>query len=329
MKPFASDKERGTALITAILLVALMATIALSLIDISSFALFRTANSQARDQAYWYAMGARDYAEELLAEFVGNDEDPIASNAPWLSGRVFPIEGGQIVISVRDLNNCFNPNSLIGPQEEAQSANDQKDVVRARTLLLGLNMDPVMSESLVNQMADWVDSDGYPRFNGAEDETYSVLTPPYRAANQAMVVTDEVLALPAMNAQAYQVLAPWLCVRDERLGHSLNVNTLRLDQAALLYAWFAGDLSYSDAEAVLFRRPSSGYENVEDFWTDPAITALNIADAARSGVTLHSRLFELDIAVELHGMQFRLREAVEVTGRDQVHRVRQRFGAME
>ena len=62
-----SQSEQGTALIAALLLVALMAAVAVQLMDVTRFAAFRTAQIDQRTQAVWMARGARDLAEALAA----------------------------------------------------------------------------------------------------------------------------------------------------------------------------------------------------------------------------------------------------------------------
>ena len=323
------DREKGTALITAILLVTLMATLAVALVDVSRFGIFRTANVNARDQAYWYALGARDYAESLLGEGIGQT-DFLPSDTPWLdTPQTFPIEGGVIVIRVADFNNCFNPNTLFQSVGAGEMRLNIREFNKLQTLLNALNLDPTESEAFVSQLLDWMDPDGFTRAMGAEDDVYSGLPTPYLTANQRLIEAENVLALRMMTPEFYHQLEPWICPQSRVLGHALNINTLRLDQVPLLYAWFEGDLSYSDAEALLFRRPSLGYEDVDAFWEDPSLQALEIDPALRNHITLSTKIFEVEVSVALNESQFHLREVVEVSGPNQLRRLSQRFGAFE
>ena len=324
------DAERGAALVAALMLVALMAAVSVQLVDLSRFAVFRTANAADRAEAYWSALGARAFAEGIVLETAR--EDVLRSDLPWLSeAQVFPVERGVITGRVRDGNNCLNLNALAEAGGEADDdARGLGDVERARAmydaLMRAIGAPPGAASRLKAQIIDWIDADARPEPGGAEDETYQRFDPPYRAANQRFTELEELLALPEMTPQFYAALAPWLCVRPSGVQPALNVNTLRLDQAPLLSAVFEGRLSAPDAEAVLFRRPPRGYDALEDFWADPLIARMEIEGPERQGIAVTSRWFEMSVDVELGGARFVLSQLVELTDGGALTRHGQRFG---
>lgn len=322
--------ERGAALVAALMLVTLMAAVAVQLVDLSRFAVFRTANAADRSEAYWNALGARELAEGVVLETAR--QDVMRSDLPWLGeAQVFPVERGVISGRIRDGNNCININALAahrGSDDDMSVSPDQIERAGALydALMRSVGTPPASAQRLKSQIIDWIDPDTRPEPGGAEDETYQRFDPPYRAANQPFFELEELLALPEMTPQLYAAVSPWLCVRPTPLQPALNVNTLRLDQAPLLAALFAGRLSLPDAEAVLFRRPPRGYDAVDEFWADPLIARMEIEDLDREGITLSSRWFEMSVEVALGDARFELSQLAELTDGAALARHRQRFG---
>lgn len=322
--------ERGAALVAALMLVALMAAVSVQLIDLSRFALFRTANAADRSQAYWNALGAREFAEGIV--LAAARDEVLRSDLPWLrEAQIFPVERGVITGRVRDGNNCLNINALAEVGGEAEDdGTGPGQVERARAmydaLMRNIGAPPAAATRLEAQIIDWIDADARPEPGGAEDETYQRFNPPYRAANQRFFELEELLALPEMTPDFYAALTPWLCVRASGAQPALNINTLGLDQAPLLSAVFAGRLSVPDAEAVLFRRPPRGYDAVEDFWADPLIARMEIEGPDREAIAVTSRWFEMSVEVAIGDARFELTQLVELTDGGALTRHRQRFG---
>ncbi|PWE17111.1 hypothetical protein DDZ18_10455 [Marinicauda salina] len=331
---FARRREEGTALITAVLVTALMAVIAVELVDQTRFALFRTANVDRRDAAYWYAMGAREFSESVLLRSGPAEREVMRPVEPWLAGpQTFPIEDGALTGHIRDGNNCLNLNAMAGDGAEGAAGMEpgltSEDVrVMFSVLLERLGADPGRIETLKAQIVDWIDEDAWREPGGAEDDAYRAFDPPLRAANQPMVEIEELLVLPAMTPELFERIRPFVCVRPDPRQPPLNLNTLQLEQAVLLTALFQGRLTVGDAEAVLLQRPAEGYDDVEAFFKHPAIVALEPELAMREAVTLRSRWFEIDVTVRLDETEFSLFQTSELTPDGRMLRLSQRFGAV-
>lgn len=328
------QREEGTALLTALLMTALMAVVAVELVDQTRFAMFRTGNAERRDQAYWYAMGARDFSESVLLRSGAPSREVMRPGEPWLGGpQTFPIEGGVLTGHVRDGNNCVNLNALTGdgPNEGEDQPALTADEARAMfsIVLERTGIPPGVIEPLKAQIVDWTDANTYREPGGAEDEIYARFDPPLRAANQPMTELEELLVLPAMTSELFAAIRPLLCVRPVAGQPPLNVNTLRLDQAVLLTALFKGRLSVGEAEAILLQRPSRGYESVSDFFDHPLIAALQPDPVLHEAVTLRTRWFDIDVGVHLGETVFWLSETVELDRGGRLVRHYQRFGAIQ
>ncbi|TGY90384.1 general secretion pathway protein GspK [Marinicauda algicola] len=333
MKRLAGRREEGTALMTAILMTALMAVIAVELVDRTRFALFRTANADQRDEAYWYALGAREFAEGVILRSGPPGREVMRPGEAWAGdAQVFPIEGGTLVGEIRDGNNCLNLNALAGDgvegEEERPALSAEDNRAMFSVLLERLGVPPDVIEPVKAQIVDWIDANTYREPRGAEDEVYRAFDPPLRAANQRLYEVEELLVLPAMTPQLFALIRPYVCVRDTSVQPPFNLNTLQLDQAVLLSALFQGRLSVGDAEAVLLERPPTGYESLDDFFARPVIAALEPDLALREAVTLRTRWFEIDVTVRLGETEFTLSELAELGPGGSMERRYQRFGAV-
>ena len=104
-------RNRGVALITAVLITALAGMVAASLAWDSALDMRRTVVSLDRDQAMQIALGAESWLEIILKE-----DDPAVDHLGeiWASELPgLPIEGGEVFGAVEDLQGRFNINNLV------------------------------------------------------------------------------------------------------------------------------------------------------------------------------------------------------------------------
>ncbi|MDN5872086.1 MAG: type II secretion system minor pseudopilin GspK [Nitrococcus sp.] len=261
-------RERGVALITALLVVAVAATAATGMIWREHLAIRRTQNVIARDQAWLYAQAAEAVAIVLL------DQDRRNSRVDGLSERwagiLPPIEVGaaEIQLAISDLQGRFNLNALAatGDESTAQAAAQQ-----FRRLLASLH--PAYSIGLEAALADWLDADLKPRFpGGAEGDVYSRLDPPYEAANRLMLVPSELRLVAGIDAATYRALGPFVTALPDSAA-TLNVNTA---PPAVLRSLVA-TTSAQGLEAALALRQKQPWDSVQAFLQAlPAATAAAI-----------------------------------------------------
>ncbi len=293
-----NDRERGAALITALMVVAFMAAVSVSLVEMVRSHLQRTGAIEDRLQAAAYLDGAASYGEVLIARFAGDADQRFTPAGPWDGeARLFPLDNGEMAARVRDRNNCLNINALHTPSGDSEA--DDRAAARMRALLAALGVPAGDSESLIAQAADWIDADRTPRPGGAEDDTYLARAEPHRAANQPFTELAELRLLPVMNRALYVRLAPYLCALPTATQPPLNVNTLRSEEAVLITAITEGAVSVQAAQQALFRRPTTGFESLEAFWADPAFSQIEADARPSSAVALRSEWFELQVSVRL------------------------------
>ena len=258
-------RQRGVALITAMLAVAIVTVLAVDLTTRQHLDVQRTQNTLARDQAYFYALGVESWALSMLVEKRQESDDAIDHiNEPWAQELTPPpFEGAQMRLRMEDLQGRFNVNSLV---DEPGTDNEQAMEQFAR-LLTGLEVEP----AFVQAAADWIDIAPDVRFpDGADDDYYSRLDPPYRTANRPMVSASELRLVSGVEDDAWRAVAPYVTALPETTP--INVNTAPPEVLRSL----ASGLSLSGAESLAEDRPDDGWETVDEFLAHPAMAGQNI-----------------------------------------------------
>ena len=200
------SRQRGVALIMAVLIVALATMLAASVSFKGYLDQRRSANAFAMDQGYEVALGGEAWAADSLRRDKQQSSKTDDFTEEWATPiPPIPIEGGEFEGQLEDMQGRFNLNSLVAAQQNGKLATDTAAVERFQRLLELLEMEPKWA----NIIADWIDTDVQPNFpDGAEDPTYTGLTPPYRTANMPLTRASELLALAGFGLDRYRKLEP-------------------------------------------------------------------------------------------------------------------------
>jgi general secretion pathway protein K len=198
-------KQRGVALLLAILLVAIGTVLAASIAYDSAMVARRGVAILAMDQSLMVATGAEALAAYALREDVNEGQEVDHPGEIW--GKPYgPLEivpGVVLTAFVEDMQGRFNLNSLL----KADGQVDEAAVAHLQRLLEMLEIEPKWA----GMIADWIDLDTETRpTDGGEDQLYSGQDPPYRTPNLLMVSTSELLALPGFGRERYLKLAPYV-----------------------------------------------------------------------------------------------------------------------
>ncbi|MDH3905759.1 MAG: type II secretion system protein GspK, partial [Gammaproteobacteria bacterium] len=116
------SRQRGVALITAILITALVSSVALSLAWDNALDMRRTMTLLYRDQAVHVAMGGESWVQSILRDDLSEtDTDHLgeiwASELPGLPVQSDVVQG-ELFGSIEDLQGRFNVNNLIDQNGE-------------------------------------------------------------------------------------------------------------------------------------------------------------------------------------------------------------------
>jgi general secretion pathway protein K len=197
-------RERGVALLTAILLVALGTIIAAAISYRNAMTARRGAANFAFEQALLFAEGAEALAAYALRDDAtrgGNKTDHRGESWAKPYGPVEIAPGVVLTARLEDLNSRFNLNTLMLEDDRGERARE----AFAR-LLESLDIEPVHAQRL----ADWLDSNPTAFLDGGEDNLYLSQDPPYLAANGPITSVSELLALPSFGRDNYLKLAPYV-----------------------------------------------------------------------------------------------------------------------
>ena len=248
-------RVRGVALITALLITALTASVAASLAWDNALDARRTMVHLYRDQAIQVAVGSEGWVQTiLLDDLAGSNTDHLdevwASDIPPL-----PIDSeavqGQIWGQLSDLQGRFNVNNLIGPNGEV----DQPAFEQFERLLEALGLDI----RLAGAVADWLDLDQQETIPyGAEDPLYSGFIPAYRTADQRISNITELAAVDGMDRVSFEILLPHVAALPGRTA--INVNTA----SAVVLRSLGPNITEGDAEGLVILRQEGGFVDYSD-----------------------------------------------------------------
>ena len=266
--------ERGAALLTVLMLVAVIGVIAAASLERLKLQTRLSLNMAGIDQARHFAYAGEAIATSRFRQLVERDRSKIVAG-DWLDRPApFPIDGGTGSFRVSDGGNCFNLNALVVKSSEGALITRPLALRQFESLLQLIGVEAKAAASIAASAADWIDSDGAPQPGGAEDETYARSVEPYRTANTLMADVTELQYVAAMTPALFARIRPWVCVHPEAELSPLNLNTLRPDQAPLLSMLMPTTLSPSLAQRMIDARPASGYSAAESFWLQPALRGL-------------------------------------------------------
>jgi general secretion pathway protein K len=203
-------RQRGVALLVALLVVALAVILIAALLDRGELALARTRNLLRAEQAEAYALGLEQYAAQVLVASKNQSQNLDTNASIWAQPLPpQPVPGGVIGATMRDMNGCFNLNNLSPTGNSALW-----DPVFLR-LLTVLGIDSSLDEAIEG----WL---GTPS-SDADANYYLALPVPYRPRNGLFAHVSELRLVRGVTGDIYARLAPYVCALPA--GTKLNINT--------------------------------------------------------------------------------------------------------
>jgi general secretion pathway protein K len=234
-------RQRGVALLVALLVVALATILIAALLDRGELAYARTRNALRVGQAEAYAQGLEAYAVAVLLS--AQRQGPDSNASPWaMPMPPQPVPGGLIGATMRDLNGCFNLNNL---SQRAKQSGDWKTVFANLLTQLGLDTD------IAKAVEAWLG-------DGTDDANRYLAQPvPYRPRHDVFAHVSELRLVQGVSAEAYARLAPHVCALPP--GTKINVNTAtpqvlasidsRITPAIAQSLWNGGQANFQGLDA--------------------------------------------------------------------------------
>jgi general secretion pathway protein K len=223
-------RERGIAMITALMIVAIAVTITASIFVQQRYSIRLTNNFQDLEQAYQYAYAAEELAGVWLKRDARENKHD-SQHDFWASEDLPPFEIdddegraiGEVKMAIEDMQGRFNINNIYDNEKKEQRQN----LMRAFQLLL---QETGVPTSFSHSVLDWLDEDDETYQNGAETPYYLTLDPPYSAGNTLLADSSELFAMKMEQVDSAEEKAEKL---KELLFHvvalptptAVNVNT--------------------------------------------------------------------------------------------------------
>jgi general secretion pathway protein K len=256
-------RQQGVALITALLVVALAVTAATAMATRLHVDVRRTGNLLHGEQAYAYALSAESWAYVILRKDA-SDSKHDALDEDWATALPpISVEGGIVSGRISDLQGRFNVNNLVDPSGNP----DTNEIDYFKRLLTILKLDPALSAALL----DWIDVDINATFpGGAEDDTYLLLDPPYRAANRPLVSISELQLVQGFTAEVAAALAPHVTALPK--ATVINVNTATPEVLLALHQ----DMTEQDVQRLVADREQAAFTEKATFLAHDALAGLTL-----------------------------------------------------
>lgn len=349
-------RERGVALIIALILVALAAILATKLTFDGWIERRRTIGIMATEQAFHFGLGAEALAAYVLSESMqgvqlGPNGQPLAngsatngsSSTSTQSGspsqvtlaqawaqptQPMPItspedpEGEPIGVlqgALEDMQGRFNLNNLAHVvSQNGQVIQDPQPLQQFQRLLVAVGLEPKWA----GIARDWIDADDQPgEPDGAEDSVYTSQTPPYRTGNWPMMSPSELMNMPGFGADRYRKIAPYVTALPTATA-KINICTA---PAPVLQS-FADNLGSDYTPELLASERKSGC--FPDKTTFANVLGPTVAASVQNYYTDTSTYFRLTTRVTLGTTEFTLYSLLYRTPGGKVTPLLRTFGTL-
>ncbi|MGA9851561.1 MAG: type II secretion system minor pseudopilin GspK [Gammaproteobacteria bacterium] len=317
------SKQRGVALLIAMVILAIAVTISTGMIWNRELDLRRTANIIQGDQAMEYALGAEAWAEQILRRDFQSDPHTTNLTQDWAQQLPpLPVQGGSITGHMEDMQGLFNINNLASSNRAQATA----ALAQFQRLLATLNLDP----EIANAVWDWVNAGNQPRYpGGAKDEVYSRLDPPYLTAEQPMTSISELLLVNGVTPQVYAALLPYVCALPLQApgsppGSAMTATAININTApAPVIMTLNQGISADSAAAAVQARLQHPFQSANDL-----AQMLQITTAAGLPTSLTSNYFLLTAQVQIGSTQITLYSLLYRAGNGTTVAIRRTFGTL-
>jgi general secretion pathway protein K len=291
----APANERGVALLSVLLLVAVMATVAATALDRIGIGTRLAANAATVGHGRAWLESAELLATTRIEDLLAADETKTLG-AGWLGleRRIALPDGAVVRVRIEDGGNCFNLNSLVLRQDDGRLAGRPQAVNQFAALMTMLGIGGGEAARIAATASDYIDSDSdsLPQKLGAEDGGK------VRAANHLMADPSELRAVTGVTDRHYRLLSRWICALPNTELSEINLNTLLPEQSPLVAMIAPGSIDPQRARAALQQRPAAGFDDPLDFWQLPGLAGIDLPSGAVGQTQLRTSFFVVKARVE-------------------------------
>ncbi len=295
-------QQRGIALITILVMVALATILAATIAKRQANTADATAYLMRQDQSLLYAKSAETFFSELLRQDSGNAASVDHLQEIWAQPMpAFPVEDGYVTGVLEDESGKFNLNNLLDANGQVNEGAKQW----FEQLLRRVGLPIELSQAVI----DWQDADDLTAgAMGAESGYYQGLTQAYLPANSKFNDVAELKQVRGFEREKYALIAPYIsALPDHTL---LNINTA----PALVLAGLDEQLDVKEVEQVLTQNKAQleHFSSAADLWSLPPFNQVSQVNRNKMNALLgvKSNYFRAEIDVMLSQRQRHLSSAL-------------------
>lgn len=270
-------RHHGTAVIMAIMTVALVATLAASVVREYGANVMSLAGRHEQNQARWLARGAVDWARNVLSNDARTSATDHTGEAWATKVPATPVDNGEVSGEVEDLSGRFDLNSVV----HNGAANLSNLAAYVRLLKLS-GIDDDTAIELGDRLVAWIVR---PNPDGASallaSRTTSVPGVPQRPWQTPLVGVDELSLIEGYDKDVMTSLRDFVAAHPA--SAPLNLNTVSAEVLAALMP----DLGIAATRVIVADRQRVPFKDVNDF----VARSRRSPHAPKTGLAVVSRYF--------------------------------------
>ena len=249
-------KFKGAALIMALFVTAIIASVSAGLFSMVSTNLENEKNMISEQQAILTTLSLESFTKKYLNNKENRNNIVLAANNFSQKSPInLPLERGNLEANIVDMGQCFNLNSLISISATGEETANQENLEFFKNLMKSLFIQDQKIEEISPAVVDWLDKDFFPdSYLGVEDDYYRNEKPSRLTSNQSFFDITELRDVKGMTEEIFQKLKPYICAFNS-VETKININSLNPFYPNILVALSSNTLSDLEARNILNSKP--------------------------------------------------------------------------
>ena len=304
-------KFKGAALIMALFVTAIIASISAGLFSMVSMNIENEKNMLSEQQAIVTTLSLESFTKKYLTQKENRTNLVLtANNFNQKSPINLPLERGNLEANIVDMGQCFNLNSLILISATGEEIANTDNLDFFKNLMKSLFIEEQKIEEISPAIVDWLDKDSFPdTYLGVEDDFYKNEKISRLSSNQFFYDITELRDIKGVTEEIFQKLKPYVCVINS-LNTKININSLNPFYPNILVALSSNTLSDLEARNILNNKPLAGYSSVTNFLNLPEIKTSFSSKFSKANLVLETNYFILNTNIKIDDKDFHIKSHI-------------------
>ena len=304
-------KFKGAALIMALFVTAIIASISAGLFSMVSMNIENEKNMLSEQQAIVTTLSLESFTKKYLTQKENRTNLVLtANNFNQKSPINLPLERGNLEANIVDMGQCFNLNSLILISATGEEIANTDNLDFFKNLMKSLFIEEQKIEEITPAIVDWLDKDSFPdTYLGVEDDFYKNEKISRLSSNQFFYDITELRDIKGVTEEIFQKLKPYVCVINS-LNTKININSLNPFYPNILVALSSNTLSDLEARNILNNKPLTGYSSVTNFLNLPEIKTSFSSKFSKANLVLETNYFILNTNIKIDDKDFHIKSHI-------------------